>query len=129
MKKIEGVVIHGLGNGKKVNMPTANLDIKDIDKDIEYGVYATKVIIDDKSYLGVCNIGNRPTIDNKKTVEVLIIDFNKDIYGKNIEIRLLKKLRDIEKFDSLIELKKQVDKDIEKTKEIYGEKLWKTRNY
>ncbi len=129
MKKIEGVVIHGLGNGKKVNMPTANLDIKDIDKDIEYGVYATKVIIDDKSYLGVCNIGNRPTIDNKKTVEVLIIDFNKDIYGKNIEIKLLKKLRDIEKFDSLIELKKQVDKDIEKTKEIYGEKLWKTRNY
>ena len=129
MKKIEGVVIHGLGNGKKVNMPTANLDIENINKDIEYGVYATKVVIDDKSYLGVCNIGNRPTIDNKKTVEVLIIDFNKDIYGKNIEIKLLKKLRDIEKFDSLIELKKQVDKDIEKTKEIYGEKLWKTRNY
>lgn len=129
MKKIEGVVVHGLGNGKKVNMPTANLDIENINKDIEYGVYATKVIIDDKSYLGVCNIGNRPTIDNKKTVEVLIIDFNKDIYGKNIEIKLLKKLRDIEKFDSLIELKKQVDKDIEKTKEIYGEKLWKTRNY
>ena len=129
MKKIEGVVIHGLGNGKKVDMPTANLDIENINKDIEYGVYATKVIIDDKSYLGVCNIGNRPTIDNKKTVEVLIIDFNKDIYGKNIEIKLLKKLRDIEKFDSLIELKKQVDKDIEKTKEIYGEKLWKTRNY
>ena len=129
MKKIEGVVIHGLGNGKKVNMPTANLDIKDIDKDIEYGVYATKVIIDDKSYLGVCNIGNRPTVDNKKTVEVLIIDFNKDIYGKNIEVRLLKKIRDIEKFDSLIDVKKQVDKDIEKTKKLYGEKLWKTRNY
>ena len=129
MKKIEGVVIHGLGNGKKVNMPTANLDIKDIDKDIEYGVYATKVIIDDKSYLGVCNIGNRPTVDNKQAIEVLIIDFNKDIYGKKIEIELLKKLRDIEKFDSLIELKKQVDKDIEQTKKLYGEKLWKTRNY
>ena len=129
MKKIEGVVIHGLGNGKKVNMPTANLDIKDIDKDIEYGVYATKVIIDDKSYLGVCNIGNRPTVDNKQTIEVLIIDFNKDIYGKKIEIELLKKLRDIEKFNSLIDVKKQVDKDIEKTKELYGEKLWKTRNY
>ena len=64
MKKIEGVVIHGLGNGKKVDMPTANLDIENINKDIEYGVYATKVIIDDKSYLGVCNIGNRPTVDN-----------------------------------------------------------------
>ena len=129
MKKIEGVVIHGLGNGKKVDMPTANLDIENINKDIEYGVYATKVIIDDKSYLGVCNIGNRPTVDNKQTIEVLIIDFNKDIYGKKIEIELLKKLRDIEKFNSLIDVKKQVDKDIEKTKELYGEKLWKTANY
>ena len=129
MKKIEGVVIHGLGNGKKVDMPTANLDIENINKDIEYGVYATKVIIDDKSYLGVCNIGNRPTVDNKQAIEVLIIDFNKDIYGKKIEIELLKKLRDIEKFNSLIDVKKQVDKDIEKTKELYGEKLWKTANY
>ena len=120
MHKITGQVIHGLGNGRKVNMPTANLDIKDLDKDIEYGVYATKVIVDNQTFLGVCNIGNRPTVDNKKTIEVMIIDFNEDIYGKTIEIVLLKKLREIEKFNSLEDVKKQVDIDIKKTKELFG---------
>ena len=120
MHKITGQVIHGLGNGRKVNMPTANLDIKDLDKDIEYGVYATKVIVDNQTFLGVCNIGNRPTVDNKKTIEVMIIDFNEDIYGKTIEIVLLKKLREIKKFNSLEDVKKQVDIDIKKTKELFG---------
>ena len=120
MHKITGQVIHGLGNGRKVNMPTANLDIKDLDKDIEYGVYAVKVIIDNQTFLGVCNIGSRPTVDNKKTIEVMIIDFNEDIYGKTIEIVLLKKIREIEKFNSLEDVKKQVDIDIKKTKELFG---------
>ena len=120
MRKIEGIVIHGLGNGKKVGMPTANLNIKDIKEDIEYGVYASRIIIENKSYLGVCNVGNRPTVDNNKTIEVTIIDFNKDIYGKTITIYLLKKLRDIKKFNDLKEVKKQVDIDIKKTKELFG---------
>lgn len=120
MHKIVGKVIHGLGNGRKVNMPTANLDIKDLDEDIEYGVYAVKVIIDNQTFLGVCNIGSRPTVDNKKTIEVMIIDFNEDIYGKTIEIVLLKKIREIEKFNSLEDVKKQVDIDIKKTKELFG---------
>ena len=119
MHKITGQVIHGLGNGKKVNMPTANLDIKDLDENIEFGVYAVKVIIDNKTFLGVCNIGSRPTVDNSKTIEVMIIDFNEDIYGKTIEIIILKKLREIKKFNSLQEVKKQVDIDIEKTKELF----------
>lgn len=125
--KIIGTVIHGLGNGKKIGMPTANLNIKDIHEDITYGVYASKVLIDDSWYIGVCNVGSRPTIDTNKTVEVTILDFNKDIYGKEIEINLVKKLRDIKKFDNLIDVKKQVDKDIIKTKEIVklqGE-LWR----
>lgn len=116
--KIIGTVIHGLGNGKKIGMPTANLDIKDIHEDTQYGVYACKVLIDDKYYIGVCNIGNRPTVDLNKTVEVTILDFNRDIYGKDIEIDLIEKLRDIKKFDSLNEVKKQVDKDIIKTRQI-----------
>ncbi len=120
MHKIIGKVIHGLGNGRKVNMPTANLDIKDLDEDIEYGVYAAEVIINKETFLGVCNIGNRPTIDNNKTIEVMIIDFNYDIYDKTIEIILLKKLREIKKFNSLEEVKKQVDLDIEKTIKLFG---------
>ena len=118
MHVIKGKVIHGLGNGKKIGLPTCNLDIKDINENIEYGVYACRV---NNEYLGVCNVGNRPTVDNKKTVEVHIIDFDKDIYGETITIELLSKLRDIIKFNSLDEVKNQILKDIEKTKELYHE--------
>ena len=92
--------------------------LKDIQIKIEYGVYACYVYVKDKKYLGVCNVGMRPTIDSQKTIEVNIIDFNKDIYGEIILIELIKKLRDIEKFNSLQEVKKQVDKDIIKTREL-----------
>ena len=118
MFKIKGEVIHGLGNGKKVGMPTANLDIKDLREDIEFGVYACYVHINDERYLGVCNVGSRPTVDNSKTVEVNIIDFDRDIYGLTITIELMKLLRGIHKFNSLDEVKAQVDKDILRTKEI-----------
>lgn len=124
MYKIKGEVIHGRGNGKKVGMPTANLDIKDVQ--IEYGVYACYVYIKDKKYLGVCNIGIRPTVDSQKTIEVNIIDFDEDIYGEIITIELISKLRDIVKFNSLQEVKKQVDKDIIKTRELLS---WMKKNY
>ncbi len=126
MYKIKGEVIHGRGNGKKVGMPTANLDIKDIQTEIEYGVYACYVYVKDKKYLGVCNVGKRPTVDSQKTIEVNIIDFDEDIYGEIITIELIQKLRDIEKFNSLQEVKKQVDKDIIKTRELLS---WMKKNY
>lgn len=118
MYKIVGKVIHGLGNGKKVGMPTANIDFNNIDEKIEYGVYAAIIYLDNKKYLGVCNVGSRPTIDDKKTVEVNILDFNQEIYNKEIEIDLIKKIRDIKKFDGLDKVKQQVDKDIKKVREL-----------
>lgn len=118
MYKIEGKVIRGLGNGRKVNMPTANLDIKDLNEEIEYGVYACYVYVLNKRYMGVCNIGNRPTVDNALTIEVNIIDFNMDIYDYTITIELIEKIRSICKFNSLDEVKKQVDKDILYTREL-----------
>lgn len=116
--KITGKVIHGLGNGKKVGMPTANIDTTGIDLNVEHGVYACKVNIKDKTYLGVCNIGHRPTIDDSLTIEVHIIDFDKDIYGEFITVTTFGKLRGIKKFDSLEEVKKQVDLDIHTTIEL-----------
>lgn len=126
MYKIVGKVIHGLGNGKKVGMPTANIDFNNIDEKIEYGVYGAIIYLDNKKYLGVCNVGSRPTIDDKKTIEVNILDFNQEIYNKEIEIDLIKKIRDIKKFDSLDKVKQQVDKDIKKVREL---DLWMKKNY
>lgn len=119
--KIKGKIIHGNGRGKLVGMPTANLEY-DVDKlDIENAVYASVVYID-KEYIGVTNVGRRPSVDDdeKITIETNIIDFDRDIYGEEIEIILLDKIRDIKKFENLTEVKKQVDKDKLKSIEIYN---------
>ena len=120
--KIKGEVIHGKGLGKFVGMPTANLDfdIVNANMDIDMGVYASLVHLE-KEYIGVTNIGTRPSVDNDKTIsiETHILDFDRDIYGEIIEIELLEKIRDIKKFNNIEEVKKQVDKDILVAKKIY----------
>ena len=117
MLKIKGKVIDGQKRGHLVGMPTANLSIDNLENEIKYGVYACYVYIDNEKYIGVCNIGNRPTVDNDVLVETHILDFNKQIYGKMMEIELMEYLRPISKFNSLEEVKIQVDKDILKTRQ------------
>ena len=110
--KIRGKVVRGYGNGKKFGYPTANIDTNDyvIPKK---GVYAVKVIVDGKIYGGMANIGNHPTVSEVKQLllEVNIFDFDKDIYGKVIEVMFLYYMRDEVKFSSIDELIHQMDID------------------
>ena len=99
-------------------MPTANLSIDNLKQQIEYGVYACYVYHNEKRYIGVCNVGNRPTVDNRTTIEVHILDFNLNIYDEELVIELTDYLRPIYKFASLEDVKNQVDKDIIKTREL-----------
>lgn len=112
---ITGKVIEGNKIGREINFPTANLDIDNIDKILPgNGVYATEVIIDRQVYLGMMNIGIRPTVSEgepRKTAEIHIIDFDNNIYGKKIKIILKLKIRNEKKFNNLEELKKQLEKD------------------
>lgn len=120
--KIKGKVIHGKGLGKIVGMPTANLDFDITNTKIDIGVYASVVYLE-KEYVGVTNIGTRPSVDNDKkiSIETHILDFDRDIYGEIIEIELIEKIRDIKKFKNLEEVKIQVDKDKLVAKKIYKE--------
>lgn len=117
---VKGMVVHGKGIGRTVGMPTANVDYKEWPKGLTCGVYASSVIIDGKEHLAVTNVGARPSIDDDKKilVEAHILNFNSDIYGKCIKVNFYKYIRGVQKFGSLEEVKKQVDKDIEYTKEI-----------
>jgi riboflavin kinase/FMN adenylyltransferase len=109
---LEGVVIRGKGNGKKIGFPTANLDIGDYALP-KSGVYAVKVGYKQKSYLGMANIGTHPTIMNlsKPLLEVNIFEFNKDIYGEELSIEFVDYIRDEQKFPSVQALIKQLNKD------------------
>lgn len=109
---LEGKVVHGRGVGHTIGFPTANTVIPEnrvVPKD---GVYLTRVTVDGQTYKGITNIGSKPTVDvEEKNIETYISDFNRDIYGETIKIEFLKFLRDIQKFDSLESLKKQLKKD------------------
>lgn len=115
---IKGKVVHGKGNGKKFLVPTFNLEYKGELK-TDFGVYISEVYFGGNKYIGVTNIGRRPTIDNenKTTVETHIIDFNSDIYGEEVSLVIKDKIRETKKFESIELLKKQIEKDINIVKE------------
>ena len=110
---VNGVVIKGEGRGKKLNFPTANLQItNDYKLFPKEGVYAVDCIIHDKIYRGMSNIGIKPTFGGEqKTIEINILDFDDDIYGEKIEVRFIQRMRDEKKFKNVKELIKQLTID------------------
>ena len=120
---LSGIVVRGKALGRTVGMPTANLRIIDGTMP-ENGVYATRIRIGDSAYVSVTNIGRRPTVDDESyiTVESHIIDFDREIYGEQAVLEVHKFLRPIQKFVSLKEVQKQVQKDVE-TAKIYFQEM------
>ncbi len=112
----------GDGIGHKLGFPTINQFFPEDFIIPKYGVYASRVKIDGKYYSSVTNIGIRPTVSgDSMRSETSIFDFDGDLYGRNVEVSLVKFLREEKKFPSLTELKEAVSKDILKAKEIYKE--------
>lgn len=112
---LHGTVVEGQKLGRKIQFPTANIEASDPDKIIPgFGVYAVKVAVGNQTFEGMLNIGNRPTVNKNadhRSIEVHIFEFDRDIYGKAIEITFFKKLRDEQKFSSLDVLKNQLSMD------------------
>lgn len=108
---ISGMVIKGAQLGRTIGFPTANIKYPPNIVQLPHGVYAARVC----GHVGVLNWGMKPTVYNIKEtiVEVHILDYEGDLYGKNIEIDILKKLRNEQKFANLEELKLQIKKDTE----------------
>jgi len=113
--KITGMVAHGDKIGKTIGYPTANIEMEESSKLIpQEGVYSVSCEVEGLSKNGMMYIGTRPSISgvvHKQKVEVNIFDFDDNIYGKAIEVSVLKRIRGDQKFDSLDELKKQLAKD------------------
>lgn len=124
---IIGKVVHGKSIGRLLGFPTANLDYG-----IYYlpkgGVYAVDVLLDNKKFLGMANIGYNPTIDFSEDVklEVHIFNFNQDIYGKEIQICFIDRIRAERKFNSRDELVNQLVEDKQEIKRKYGGNAYET---
>lgn len=117
-----GKIVHGRGIGKLVGAPTANLQILSQDSLPPIGVYIAEITLEGQVYHGVTNIGTRPTVDNDKdiSVETFIIDFHRDIYGKEMGVHLFKKLRNPQKFCDFSMLLEQIRQDCIAAQDFFG---------
>ena len=108
-----GRVVHGKGRGKTVGMPTVNLALNPQMPLPPLGVYASRVYLDGAAYVGVTNLGYRPTVDQEKciTCETFILHLDADLYGKTLRVDLLHFLRPTRKMQSLEEVHEQVKND------------------
>ena len=111
---LHGVVVAGNRLGRTIGFPTANMQLYEPLKLVPCnGVYSVEVETLGQRFLGMCNIGYRPTISsgNARTIETHIFDFDEDIYGLDMKITFFERIREERRFDSLEELKRQLETD------------------
>lgn len=115
---ISGKIIEGKKLGRTIGFPTANIFVEENYKLIpKSGVYIVKVNVLERAFFGMMNIGTNPTTDDSRNqkIEVNILEFDNDIYNKPINIHFLKRIREEKKFDTLNDLKNQLNLDKEAT--------------
>ena len=121
---VSGTVIEGKRIGRSIGFPTANIKPDSPNKLIPCnGVYAVEVRVDETFYPGMLSIGSNPTVNtdrNFRSIEVHILNFDNDIYGRNISVRFRKRLRDEKNFDNLEQLTEQMSLDKQDTLRLFS---------
>jgi len=117
---LAGTVVSGRKLGRTIGVPTANLPLPEDVVQLPHGVYACKAIVDQQEYLAVTNIGSRPTVGGHRvTVEPWILDFDGDLYGQALTLLFYAFLRPERKFESLEELKEEIQKNARQVRKIF----------
>ena len=113
-------VIHGDERGRKLGFPTANQDLSENVCILKHGVYASYVHIENGLYPSVTNIGIRPTVDGTKPVsETHVFGYDGELYEKSLQVFFIKRIRDEQKFASLDELSKAIERDTKEAKKLF----------
>lgn len=111
LSSFRGKVIAGAGRGRRIGYRTANLDNTDLD--IPHGVYVVDISLLGNSYRGLMHFGFRDVYDEPVSLEILVKDFNGDIYGEEMTVNLVKKIREVKNFADTATLVKAIEKDLE----------------
>lgn len=119
---IKSEILHGRKIGRTIGVPTINMILPPNKLLPPNGVYVTEVLVGGKTYMGVTNIGCKPTVseENILGVETYIDNFNQDVYGEKIVVSFIQFIRPEQKFHSLEELKEQMQSDIKVSRKIYA---------
>ena len=117
--ELSGVVVLGDQRGRTLGFPTANVEVDSQLLLPGDGIYATWAIIDGQRHQSATSIGVRPTFNlTQRLVEVFVMDFSGDLYGKTVGVEFIKKVRDQEKFDGLDALIKQINQDVDDCRQV-----------
>jgi len=107
-----GIVVQGLGKGKNFGFPTANIKLNNNELKIEKGVYAVVVTIDNQVFKGMLYVGTRPTLNLQEvSIEIHLLEFDRNIYNKQISFEILHKIRNEIQFCSIDNLIEQLHHD------------------
>jgi len=116
---LQGRVTTGVGRGSELGFPTINLEVDPKQILPADGVYVTLTYIDGRAYQSVTNIGKRPTFgDNERTIETYILNYHGNLYGRELKIDIVERLRGEKRFDTVEELKKQITEDVKQGRAI-----------
>ncbi|HEY1943802.1 MAG TPA: bifunctional riboflavin kinase/FAD synthetase [Roseiarcus sp.] len=122
--RIAGVVCAGQRLGRTLGVPTANIELEPTNR-LAFGVYAVRAHVAGRGYGGVASYGVRPTVDNgAPLLEVHLFDFSGDIYGQEMEVEFVARLREERTFPSLDALKVEMARDIERARAALGERAF-----
>lgn len=116
-----GIVIHGAGRGKQINFPTANIDYPQTKITPMNGIYACWAYLGDEKFMAATSVGFNPTFTPERqiqSVEAYLLDFERDIYGEELKLEFVTRLRNEEKFNSIEALIEQIEKDVNQTRKI-----------
>ncbi len=117
--KLSGVVQHGAARGGQLGFPTANLQVAEHCALPATGVYAVYATVRGRTYPGVANVGFRPTFGGGElTVEVHLLSLKRDVYGEELKVEFVERLRAEQRFESAAKLRAQIEKDIASAREI-----------
>jgi riboflavin kinase/FMN adenylyltransferase len=122
---MSGEVIHGAGRGRAISFPTANVDYPKQKTTPSNGIYACWAYLGEERFMAATNIGINPTFTPERQVpslEAYILDFDRDIYGHNLKLEFVSRIRDELKFDSVEALIEKIHEDVEKTREMLSDK-------
>ncbi len=123
--RLSGKVVPGDGRGKTIGVPTANLDVWQDHAIPANGVYACRAWVGHIPYRAAVNIGTRPTVtdETRRTTEAHLLDFDKDLYGLNIALDFIGRLRGEQKFANVQELVAQIKSDVETTRNLLSDEV------
>jgi riboflavin kinase/FMN adenylyltransferase len=122
----KGTIVHGDGRGRTLGFPTANLSVDNQDKLIPAkGIYAAECVVENEKHFGLLSLGSRPTFHNDGQIvpEFYIFDFDRDIYDEVMQVNMVEKIRDEEKFSSVDELIIRMKKDEEIGRKILSKQI------